>query len=215
MVSDTICYTKMSHPVSTLMYRTDTLFDMKRVDIAGLAVDSASGVPLVVLREVDAPHRMLPIAIGGLEAAAIAFAVSGQAPPRPLTHDLMAMLVERLDGHVDAVEVTTIADGTFHASLAMHGPTGSQQLDTRPSDAIALALRFGAPLFVADAVLDTAGIVEQAAPSGVADLDADQIDAMVDEFRSFLDTIDADEFARDTGDGPDATDDDPEAHDGG
>lgn len=166
------------------------------MDLVGLALEATSGAPLVVLREMEEPHRLLPIVVGGAEAAAIALAVSGEAPPRPLTHDLMASLVRSLDGHLDAVEVTELRDGAYLASLAVHGPGGPQRLDTRPSDAIALAVHLGAPLLVADEVLDEAGTLP---PDDIDEepLDEDTIDEAVDEFRSFLDTIDPSQFAED------------------
>lgn len=168
---------------------------MKRVELAGLAYEAVSGSPVVVLREHDDPHRLLPIFVGGPDAAAIALAVSGQAPPRPLTHDLMVALLRSLDGRVDAVEVTEIRDGTYFSTLSVHGPGGEQRLETRPSDAIALAVRLGAPLFVAEAVLDEAGTLPHV--DDVAEvLDEATIDEAVDEFRSFLDEIDPSHFAR-------------------
>src|SRR5687767_14800312 len=121
---------------------------MRSVDLVGITVEASSGAPLVVLREHDAPHRLLPIFIGETEAASIAIAVAGMTPPRPLSHDLMAELVEMFHGRVDAVEVTELRDGSFIAELAVHGPDGDRRFDTRPSDAIALAVRLGAPLFV-------------------------------------------------------------------
>jgi uncharacterized protein len=174
---------------------------MKSVDLAGLAFESTTGAPVVILREHDAPHRMLPIFIAGPEAAAIA-AASDDAAPRLLTHDLMAALVQTLEGRIDAVEVTELRDGAFHARMAVHGPTGRQQLDTRPSDAIALAVRLGVPLFVSEAVLDEAGTLPIEEPAEPPDEEA--IDDAVDEFRSFLDDIDPSQFVE----GHDARDDD-------
>jgi bifunctional DNase/RNase len=161
---------------------------MREVELAALAVEASSGAPLVVLREQDEPHRLLTLFIGVPEAAAIAFGVSGETPPRPLTHDLTAALVESLGGHLDAVEVTELRDGSYVAALAVRGPAGEHRLDTRPSDGIALAVRLGAPMFVAEAVLDEAGTLPE------AEIDEDAIDAAVDEFRSFLDDVDPAEF---------------------
>jgi uncharacterized protein len=173
------------------------------VDFLGLHAEATSGTPLVLLREREAPHRVLPIAIGGPEAVAIAFGISGETPPRPLTHDLLADLIDTLDAHIDHVEVTAVDHGTFHAELAVHGPFGEISLDSRPSDALALALRAGAPLFASDSVLTDAGAqvtvqVEEAA-------DDEDIDADVDEFRSFLEDVDPSEFEspRDPDDPPD------------
>jgi bifunctional DNase/RNase len=174
---------------------------MKRMDLAGLALEAGSGAPIVVLREQEEPHRILPIFVGAPEAAAIALAVNGQVAERPMTHDLMAALVERLDGHVDSVEVTDLTEGTYTATLALTGPAGAQRVDTRPSDAIALAVRFDAPLYVSDAVLDEAGSVPVEEDDQPV-LDEGEIDDAVDEFRSFLDDVDPAQFSlEDGGDG--------------
>lgn len=167
---------------------------MRQVDLVGLAMDATSGAPLVLLRELDEPHRLLPIFIGGPEAAAIAVAASGETPARPHTHDLMAEVIQRLDGHVDAVEVTELTDGAFRAVLALHGPTGDQRLDTRPSDAIALAVRLGAPLFVSEAVLAEAGT------RPTDEVESANIDEAVEEFRSFLEEVEPSQFGEGLGD---------------
>jgi bifunctional DNase/RNase len=164
----------------------------------------------VLLREHNAPHRVLPIFVGAPEAASIAIALSGQASPRPLTHDVMASLVHSLDAHVDAVEVTDLHDGAFLAAISVSGPGGGHRLDTRPSDAIALAVRLGAPLFVSDEVLDEAGAVIPEAP------DDEAIDEAVAEFREFLDELDPASFADAgsvAGDAAAADDDTPAAGD--
>jgi uncharacterized protein len=176
---------------------------MKRVEVAALVVETNSGMPVVVLREHDAPHRLLSIVIGGPEATSIALAASGQRSPRPLTHDLMATLVGSLDGAIDKAEITELTDGAFIASLALHGPTGDQTLDTRPSDAIALAVRVGAPLYVSEAVLDEAGTLPPPEPEPEPEsepeptMDEAEIDHAVDEFRSFLDDVQPEHFGDD------------------
>ena len=165
---------------------------MLLVDLVGIQMDPLTGVALLVLREHDAPNRVLPIVVGGAEAASIAVAAQGQTLPRPMTHDLMATLVERFDGHLDAVEVVDFQDGAFIANLAVSGPTGDLRLDTRPSDAIALAVRLHAPLFVSEHVLDEAGTYPE--PEGESALDDAEIDAEVDQFRDFLDQLAPDDF---------------------
>jgi bifunctional DNase/RNase len=161
---------------------------MKLVDLVGLHLEATSGAPLVLLREHDAPHRVLPIFIGGPEAASIAIALSGQTSPRPLSHDVMASLVQSLDARVEAVEVTDLREGAYSAAISVSGPSGGGRLDTRPSDAIALAVRLGSPLYVSDEVLDQAGAV---VPETLDDdLDDDTIDETVAEFRAFLDELD-------------------------
>ncbi|HXZ61571.1 MAG TPA: bifunctional nuclease family protein [Acidimicrobiales bacterium] len=167
---------------------------MRQVEIAGLGLEATSGAPLVVLRETDEPHRLLPIFVGATEAAAIGLALAGQAPTRPLAYDLMATLVETLGAHIDRVEVTELRDGAFFAELAVTGPAGDRRLDTRPSDAIALALRTHAPLFVSDAVLDDAGAV---LPDTTDPIDPAAIDVEVAAFRSELEELDPEVFAAD------------------
>lgn len=166
---------------------------MKQVDLIGIHIEATSGAPVVLLRENDEPHRVLPIFVGAPEATAIALALSGQVPPRPLTHDLMAALVQTFDGHVEAVEVTEMRDGTFLAELALAGPTGHTKVDSRPSDAIALAVRVGAPVLVDDAVLEIAGMTFKSEPQ-IAD-DERAIDEAVGEFRRLLDGFDPAELA--------------------
>jgi bifunctional DNase/RNase len=163
---------------------------VKLVEIVGLHIEATSGSPLVLLREQDAPHRVLPIFVGGTEAASIAMALTGETSPRPLTHDVMAALVESVDAHVDSVEVTELQDGAFLAELTISSPAGGRRLDTRPSDAIALAVRLGAPLFVSEAVLDEAGTVL------VEAADEEAIEDEVARFRTRLDELDPSEIAR-------------------
>jgi bifunctional DNase/RNase len=178
---------------------------MLLVDLVAIQVDAGTGAALLVLREHDSPHRLLPISIGGEAATSIAFAASGQSAPRPLTHDLMATLVQSFEGHLDAVEVTDLRDGTFIASLALSGPIGERHIDTRPSDAIALAVRLDAPLYVSEHVLDQAGSLPP------IELDDEAIDAEVDEFRTLLDHLDPSDFLTEAVDDP--SDHDPSDHD--
>ena len=189
---------------------------MKEMEVAGVQVDRTSNVPVVVLRELDAPHRLLVIHVGGPEAAAIAMSLAGHVPPRPLAHDVMADLVLRLDAHVDAVQVVALRNGTFVAELAVRGPRGRHLVDSRASDAIAIAMRVGAPVLVDEVVLSSAGTwpVSLDADDGLdADLDQDldddldldldldladdlPADVLVEAFRLFLDEVHADDFAR-------------------
>ena len=161
---------------------------MLLVDLLEIQMDPNTGAALLVLREHEAPNRLLPIVIGNAEAASIAIAVSGQRLPRPMTHDLMATLVDSLDAHVDAAEVTELRDGSFLATISLSGPMGERRLDTRPSDAIALAMRLNAPLYVSERVLDEAGMFP------IVELDDDEIDAEVDQFRDFLTDLTAADF---------------------
>lgn len=167
---------------------------MISVELVGIQVDPISGAAALVLREHDAPNRLLPIIVGQADASSIAIAASGARLPRPMTHDLMAALVESLDGHLDAVEVTELHEGTFLANLTISGPAGERRIDTRPSDAIALAVRLQAPVFVSEAVLEEAGAmpIDESEEDQFA-IDA-AIEAEVDQFRAFLDELDPTDF---------------------
>lgn len=172
---------------------------MRRVDITGIALEANTGAPLVVLREQDEPHRLLPIFIGAPEASAIAIAAAGQKPPVPLVHDVMVALVKSLDGRIEAIEVTDLHEGTFLATINLAGPGGTRRVGSRPSDALAVAVRTGAPVFVSEAVLDEAGALpgpDEAVAEGPEEpaLDPAAIDAEVDSFRSFLDDLDPADF---------------------
>ena len=161
---------------------------MLLVNLIGIEMDPATGAAVLVLREHESPNRLLPIIVGGAEATSIAIAASGHHVPRPMTHDVMATLVDSLDAHVDSAEVTELRDGAFFASVALSGPMGERRLDTRPSDAIALAIRLNAPLYVSEDVLDSAGT------HPIVELDDEEIDAQVDEFREFLTELDPADF---------------------
>ena len=112
---------------------------------------------MVLLQEQQGEQRLLPIMIGGAEASAIHYALEGMEPPRPLTHDLFVNVLQRLGVTLDRVVVTEIRDHTFYADLHLVTPSGPQIVSSRPSDAIALAVRFGAPLFAAEELLDEVG----------------------------------------------------------
>ena len=147
-----------------------SMIGMQPVDLVGIQLDPAPAPSVLVLREHEAPptaadHRR------GRRGDLDRHRRQRAAPARPLTHDLMATLVDSFDAHVDAAEVTELRDGSFLAKLAVSGPTGERRLDTRPSDAIALAVRLDAPLFVSERVLDEAG------PLPIVELDEDEIDA--------------------------------------
>jgi len=121
------------------------------VKVDGVVLDPDSGSPVVRLVEKAKAHRELPIWIGPFEAQAIALEMQGVPPPRPLTHDLMKQLVERLGGKLTRVVIGELRDNTYFATLHLKGP-GEKELtvDARPSDAIALALRFHGPILVAE-----------------------------------------------------------------
>ena len=118
------------------------------VKIRALMMDPNSGTPIIILKDVQS-DTMLPIWVGAYEANAIALEIEKIAPPRPMTHDLLRNLIVELGVHVDRVVVTSLRDNTFFAVIEMHNSDGDKMvLDSRPSDAIALALRADCPIYV-------------------------------------------------------------------
>ena len=127
------------------------------MDILGLSTNPASGgAYALILREVNGSRR-LPIIIGAAEAQSIALEMEGIKPPRPLTHDLMKNIISTFGGELTEVIIDELRDGTFYAKLNID----TRQIDSRPSDAIALAVRYGAQIFVATAVMDEAAFVPE------------------------------------------------------
>ena len=153
---------------------------MREVEIVGVRVDMPANQPLVLLREVGGT-RVVPIWIGAVEASAIAFALQGTPTARPMTHELMATLLEALGDELQRVEIVDVRDGIFYAEL--HFESGAI-VEARPSDSIALALRTGATVLVAEDVLDAAALVPE----------SDE-EAEVERFREFLDDVDPEDFA--------------------
>lgn len=132
--------------------------------IRGLMIDPITSMPIVVLRE-PGGVRMLPIWVGVFEANAIALQIENVQTPRPMTHDLLRSVIENLRGAVTKVVVCDLRENTFYASIHLDTPAGQVLVDSRPSDAIALALRAGAPIFVEDHVIDAPEApTEEAAP---------------------------------------------------
>jgi bifunctional DNase/RNase len=135
--------------------------DLTRVDIIGLSTSpSSGGAYALVLGEVEG-NRRLPIIIGAFEAQAIALELEKIQPPRPMTHDLLRDSFEAVDMEVTQVVIDELREGTFFAKIRYRHNGEERQLDSRPSDAVALAVRVDAPIFVAPTVLDEAGIVAE------------------------------------------------------
>jgi bifunctional DNase/RNase len=150
------------------------------VEVVGVRIEMPSNQPIVLLKEADGA-RYLPIWVGAVEASAIAFAQRGLVPSRPLTHDLFTSVLHILGAQVKKVEITDLIDGTFYAELHLDG---GKTISARPSDAIALALRASAPIFVSETLFDKAGIEIP-----------DQSEDEVEKFREFLDQINPEDFA--------------------
>jgi bifunctional DNase/RNase len=161
---------------------------MVQVRVAGVALDSA-GQHVILLKPIDelpGEGHILPIWIGAQEASSILIAVEGAVAPRPLAHDLMLSMLQSLDASVQQVAITRLEAGTFYAEVTLLTPSGVRAIDARPSDAVALASRASAPVFVADEVLVEAGV-----PGVVVETDEE---ASLEEFQKFLEDVDPDDF---------------------
>jgi len=163
---------------------------MVPVRIASLAVDPRSSQPVILLKPLEqepGTGHLLPIWIGQPEATSILLALEGTEMPRPLTHDLMRSMLETLDSYVERVEITRVLEGTFYAVIVIR--TGERLLlvDSRPSDSIALAIRMGAPIFVAEEVLAEAAVPDDTGTP------ADE-EAELEAFRTFLDSVEPSDF---------------------
>jgi uncharacterized protein len=160
------------------------------VRIASLAVDPRSNQPVIILRPLEdtaSEGRILPIWIGQPEATAILLALEDVDLPRPLTHDLLKNVLDALDAYVERVEITRVEDGTFYAALIVRAEERRMAVDARPSDSIALAVRTGAPLYVAENVMETAAVADELGE--VVDEEAE-----LQEFREFLENVDPEDF---------------------
>jgi hypothetical protein len=161
------------------------------MELVGVRVELPSNSPILLLREVGGEGRMLPIFIGGPEATAIAFALDGIEPPRPMTHDLFATVLGELGARLDRITVTELRDNTFFAELHLIGDGHDRTVSARPSDAVALAVRAGSDIFADEQVLAEAGYL----PDDEGDDDEPDAEEMVEEFREFINRVNPEDFA--------------------
>ncbi len=157
------------------------------MEIVGVRVEVPANTPVVLLREQSGKQRLLPILIGSPEASSIHTALEGIVPPRPLTHDLLAAIITQLQASLVQIVVTEVRDHVFYAELHLNSAAGTEIVSCRPSDAIALAVRTGSPIFATESLLQQAG---QQPPA--EDIGEDQ--AIIDEFRDFLDDLSPEDF---------------------
>jgi len=169
---------------------------MVEVVLRAVRVDVGSSTPLLLLEEV-AGERVLPIFIGAPEATAIAYALQGIKAPRPMSHDLLGNVITALGAQLFAAEITELHENTFFANLRLLRGRDEINVSARPSDAVALALRVGAPILVNDDLM--------AAEGKIMDLDADEDDNdveppseadLVAELREFLDSVRPEDFGQ-------------------
>ncbi|MCY7325102.1 MAG: bifunctional nuclease family protein [Microbacteriaceae bacterium] len=164
---------------------------MVQVRVVALAVDSGSQ-PVVLLKPIlDEPGsgKILPIWIGTQEATSILIATEGAQAPRPLAHDLMKSLLEAVQAELERVDITRVEGGTFYAEMTLQTRNGRLVLDSRPSDAIALAARVDAPIWVNDDLLEAAGVADETEVTG-----SPGEETQLDEFKRFLDEVDPEDF---------------------
>lgn len=165
---------------------------MVPMELVGVRVELPSNTPIVLLRATDDEVAaddglMLPIFIGGPEATAIALAHQGVEPPRPMTHDLFAQTLDAMEVTVERVVITELRERTFFAELHMRSPGEAKVMSARPSDAIALAVRMGIPIFAEDELLAEVGYSEAA--------DEPEAEEVVEDFKDFLDNVSPEDFA--------------------
>ena len=154
------------------------------MELVGVRIELPTNQPIVLLREAGG-LRYLPIWIGATEATAIAFALEGVEPQRPLTHDLLRDVIGGLGATIDRVVVNDLREGIYYADLVLAGEGGEVVISARPSDAIALAARTDASLFASEEVLEEAGVEIK---------EDDDEEAEVERFREFLDTVQPEDF---------------------
>src|ERR1700737_2778471 len=155
---------------------------MRQVKGHQVGIDLLTPDPVVILKDLEG-KRYLPILIGAFEATAIAFALEGTAVPRPLSHDLMRTLLEALSAKLEQIVIHDIKDSTFFAKLIVRTNGDVQEIDARPSDGIALALRMQAPIFVSDKIA-----LEETVPDKAGDPEDSQ------KFKKFIDELKPSDF---------------------
>jgi hypothetical protein len=156
--------------------------------IYGVSFDMVGKQPIVLLKTVDG-NKFLPIWIGHPEAAAILMKLQGASTPRPMTHDLLSDVLDQMDAKCEKVSVTELRDNTFFASITISMNGSEMEIDSRPSDALALAVRTSAPIFAADEVIEESAIEFE----GEEVEDTEQV---VEKFKDFLDNVTPEDFAQ-------------------
>ena len=159
---------------------------MQEMVIYGVSFDMVGKQPIVLLKAVDT-NKFLPIWIGHPEAAAILMKLQGASTPRPMTHDLLADLLGELDAKCTQVSVTELRENTFYASITLTVNGREVEIDSRPSDALALAVRSGAPIFAAEDVIAESAIEFEH--------EVQDEEEVVEKFKDFLDEVTPEDFA--------------------
>lgn len=156
---------------------------MIELSLVGVRVELPTNQPIVLLKERDG-ERYLPIWIGAVEATAIAFALQGVVTQRPMTHDLMKAILEEVGVEVNMISIVELREGTFYSSIKLSRNGSTFEISSRPSDAIALAVRTGVPIYAAEEVVEEASIT----------IRDDEEESEVEKFRAFLDEVSPEDF---------------------
>jgi uncharacterized protein len=159
---------------------------MQEMVIYGVSFDMVGKQPIVLLKTVDS-NKFLPIWIGHPEAAAILMKLQGASTPRPMTHDLLCDMLGELDARCTKVSVTELRDNTFFASITLTVDGSELEIDSRPSDALAIAVRSGAPIYAAEDVIAESAIEFEH--------EVENEDEVVEKFKDFLDEVSPEDFA--------------------
>lgn len=169
---------------------------MISLELLGVRMELMGNVPVLLLREREGLRRVLPIYVGVPEATSIQWAVEGREAPRPLTHDLIVHLLGALGAVLDKVVISDVRDGTFFADLHLQTRSGSVVLSSRPSDAVAIAVRAGASIFCTGDVLDEAGRIAEFEEEANPDSETDESSEteLLGEFRDFIENIRPEDF---------------------
>jgi bifunctional DNase/RNase len=162
---------------------------MREVQIYGVSFDMVGKQPIVLLKTID-DNRYLPIWIGHPEAAAILMKLQGADTPRPMTHDLMVDMLDQVETKVERISVNELRDNTFFATITLSVSGTEIEIDSRPSDALALAVRVQAPIFVAEDVIEESSIEFD---QGIEDNEQ-----VVEKFKDFLDDVSPEDFLQDS-----------------
>ena len=159
---------------------------MQEMVIYGVSFDMVGKQPIVLLKTADS-NKFLPIWIGHPEAAAILMKLQGATTPRPMTHDLLCDMLGELDVRCTQVAVTELRDNTFFAAITLNVNGRDVEIDSRPSDALAIAVRSGAPIFAAEEVIAESAIEFEH--------DVEDTEEVVEKFKDFLDQVSPEDFA--------------------
>jgi len=160
----------------------------KPVSIHGLAMDPKNNSPILLLKE-DGASRALPVWIGMYEANAIATCLAGMESPRPMTHDLLYNAITQAGYKVSRVVITELKDTTFYAVIYLNSNKGDMELDSRPSDAVALAVRSETPIYVMEDILDQSAV-------DMSTIEEEAATSQKDEWLEMLESMDPEDYSK-------------------